>query len=189
MSPYPASSTATAAPAVTWQIDPSHTLVEFAVRHMMVSTVKGRFGRVAGTIVLDDADLTRSSVRADIDTTSIATGDEQRDGHLRSVDFLATEEFPTIAFVSTRVEPLGEDRARVTGDLTIRGVTREVVLDAELNGQGQSPFGKQVAGFSARTSISRKDFGLNWNVGLEAGGVLVGDTVKISLEVEATAQS
>jgi polyisoprenoid-binding protein YceI len=189
MTQFPASSAATASPATTWQIDPSHTLVEFAVRHMMVSTVKGRFGRVSGTLVLDEADLSRSSVRAELDAASITTGDEQRDGHLRSGDFFDVDTFPSLTFASSRVEPLGEDRARIVGDLTIRDVTREVVLEAELNGRGQSPFGKQVAGFSAHTSINRKDFGLAWNVGLEAGGVLVSDTVKIALEVEATADN
>jgi polyisoprenoid-binding protein YceI len=126
-------------------------------------------------------------VRAEIDAASLTTGDAQRDGHLRSADFLDAETFPTLTFVSTRVEPLDDERARIIGELTIRGVTREVVLDAELNGHGTSPYGQRIAGFSARTSINRKDFGLTWNVGLEAGGVLVGETVKISLDVEAIA--
>ncbi|SRR6266498_2532788 len=176
----------TDSPVQTWTIDPSHTHVEFSVRHMMVSTVKGRFPAVSGTITLDDANLSRSTVDVDIAAASVNTHDEQRDAHLRSADFFDAEVFPTLAFRSTQVEPLGEDRARVSGELTIKDVTRPVVLEAELNGRGTNPWGKQVIGFSAHTSINRKDFGLNWNVALEAGGVLVSDTIKINLEVEAT---
>ena len=167
----------------TWQIDPSHSLVEFSVRHMMVSTVKGRFTDLTGSIVLDPADHSRSSVTAEIQATSVTTADPQRDGHLRSPDFFDVEQFPMLTFRSTRVEPNGADRVRIIGLLTIKDVTREVTLDAELNGQGVNPWGKQVIGFSAHTALNRKDFGLNWNVALEAGGVLVSDTIKIRLEV------
>ena len=172
----------------TWTVDPSHTLVEFAAKHMVFTTVKGRFTGVQGTLEIDPADLSRSSVQVQIDASSITTGDAQRDGHLRSADFFDVEQFPTITFASRRVEPLGAERARVVGDLTIHGVSREVVLDAELQGEGKNPWGKTVAGFSATTTINRKDFNLNWNVALEAGGFLVGDNVKISLEIEAVKQ-
>ena len=171
----------------TWSIDPIHSLVEFSARHMMVATVKGRFTDVKGSLEFDPANLANSRVDVEIGAASITTGDAQRDGHLRSPDFLDVDNYPTISFVSTRVEPRGEDRARIAGDLTIHGITREVVLDAELNGVGQSPFGKTVAGFTAHTSINRKDFGLNWNVALETGGWLVSDTIKVNLEIEAIA--
>jgi len=160
-----------------WAIDASHTVAEFGIKHMMVSTTKGRFADVQGTIELDEADIANSSVRVEIDVASIDTHDEKRDAHLRSPDFFDAENHPKITFVSTKIEPEKGDRFRVMGDLTIRGTTRPVVLDAEFGGRGTTP-----------TQISRKDFGLTWNVGLEAGGVLVGDTVKISLEVEAIKQ-
>jgi polyisoprenoid-binding protein YceI len=185
--------TATTAPQVEkptiWQIDPAHTLVEFAVKHMMFTTVKGRFGGVHGTIVDDAADPSRSSVEVEIDAASIDTREEKRDAHLRSPDFLDVESYPTITFKSSRVEHAGQDRLRVIGDLTIHGNTREVVLDTTINGRGTNPFGLEVAGFSGETTINRRDFGLNWNMALEAGGVLVGDTVKILLEIEAVKQS
>lgn len=182
------SSAAVSAPSQvqTWSIDPSHTLVEFSVRHMMVSTVKGRFPELSGSIAFDAQDPRRSSVSVDIVTNSVTTADPQRDAHLRSPDFFDAEQFPTLRFASTRVEPVSDERVKIYGDLTIRDITREVVLEAELNGQGTNPWGKEVIGFSAHTSINRKDFGLNWNVALEAGGVLVSDTIKIALEVEAT---
>lgn len=173
----------------TWQSDPAHTLVEFSARHMMITTVKGRFTDVSATIVMDEADMSRSSVEAAIDASSVDTREQQRDGHLRSADFLDVENHPTITFKSTRVEHAGKDRLRVIGDLTIRGVTKPVTLDATFNGTGTTPYGAHVAGFTAETSINRKDFGLNWNVALEAGGIVVGDTIKIALEVEAIKQS
>jgi polyisoprenoid-binding protein YceI len=179
--------TATVSAPTIWSIDPTHSLVEFSVRHMMVATVKGRFTDVKGAIRFDPDHLDRSSVDVEIGAASITTGEAQRDGHLRSPDFLDVERFPTIRFVSTRVERQGTDRARLIGNLTIHGVTREVALDVEFNGSGQSPFGTTVTGFTAHTSINRKDFGLNWNVALETGGWLVSDTIKISLEIEAVA--
>lgn len=169
----------------TWEFDPAHTRVEFSVKHMMFATVKGSFADVHGTLRLDEADPSRSSVEADIDAASLHTGDGRRDAHLKSADFLDVEKYPTITFKSTRVEVLGSDHARVVGDLTIHGVTREVELDTELTGHGTTPFGTHVAGFEAKTTINRKDFGLNWNVSLEAGGVLVGDTIKIEIYAEA----
>jgi polyisoprenoid-binding protein YceI len=176
-------------PAGEWQIDPKHSPVEFAVRHLMVATVKGRFARLEGRINIDPAQPERSSVEVSIDAASIDTHEAQRDTHLRSADFLDAENHPQLTYRSTSVRPLGEGRFQVDGELTIRGVTRPVTLDAEALGVNRSPYGFQVAGFSATTRINRKDFGLNWNMALEAGGVLVGDEVKISLEIEAIHQA
>jgi polyisoprenoid-binding protein YceI len=172
----------------TWQIDPMHSLVEFAVKHMMIATVKGRFAALNGIIKLDEADPTRSSVEVAIEAASIDTREPQRDGHLRSADFLDAEKFSSLTFRSKRVEPLDGDHYRVIGDLAIRDVTREVALDATLEGRTTDPWGNERVGFSARTTINRQDFGLNWNQALEAGGILVGNEVKISLEIEAVKQ-
>ena len=169
----------------TWTIDPTHSLVEFAGKHMMFTTVKGRFRDLAGTITLDEADHARSGVEVEIQAASIDSGVEQRDGHLRSADFLDVEQYPTIAFKATRVLPIGADRARVTGELTIHGTTRPVELDVAYEGLGVNPWGTEVVGFTARTEINRKDFGLTWNVALEAGGFLVSEQVKIGLEIQA----
>ena len=177
------------ATATTWAIDPAHSVVELAVKHMMFSTVKGRFANVAGTIVLDEQNLAASSVTAEIDAASIDTRESQRDAHLRSADFLDVENYPTIVFRSTAVVPRGRDRFVVAGDLTIHGVTQEVSLEAELVGKGTDPWGGQRVGFAAATEISRKEFGLTWNQGLEAGGVLVSDQVKISLDIQAALQA
>ena len=171
-----------------WQIDPAHSQIEVSARHMMVTTVRGRFKGVQGTLTLDEADPSRTSVEAEIDASSLDTGDEQRDTHLKSPDFLDVEHNPKITFKSTRVEPQGQEKAKVYGSLTIRGVTREIVLDTELTGFGKNPWGKEVAGFEARTSINRKDFGMVWNVALETGGVLVGDTFKIEVNAQLVKQ-
>jgi polyisoprenoid-binding protein YceI len=168
----------------TWTVDPAHTLVEFGVKHMMVSTVKGRFSGVEGTIEGNPDEPQNAQVAITIDAASITTHNEQRDGHLRSADFLDTERFPAIRFTSTDIAPRGGEW-RVTGDLTIRGVTRPAVLEAEINGRGRTPYGKEIVGISAHTKINRRDFGLVWNVALETGGVLVGDNVNISIELEA----
>lgn len=168
-----------------WTIDPAHTLVEFAAKHMMITTVKGRFADVEGTLQLDDAHPAASSADITIKAASIDTRTDQRDAHLRSPDFLDAEKFPVIRFHSTKVEPLDSDHWRVTGDLTIRDVTRPVVLDVSLEGRSKDPWGGDRAGFSATTKIDRRDFGLVWNQALETGGVLVGNDIKISLEVEA----
>jgi polyisoprenoid-binding protein YceI len=168
----------------TWHIDPSHSVVEFSVRHMMISTVKGRFTDIKGTIVDVADDPTSSSVDIVIDPASIDTSDDKRDGHLRSPDFFDVEAFPEITFKSTRIQGAREEFT-LTGDLTIRDHTRPVTLDATFNGTGTNPYGSHVASFSAVTKLSRKDFGLNWNVGLEAGGVLVSDDFKVSIEIEA----
>jgi len=174
---------ATLAPAATWNIDASHSHVEFAIRHLMISTVKGRFGDVKGSVALDDEDPTRSSVSLTIGVASIDTRVGQRDDHLRSPDFFDVERFPTITFVSRRIERHGDD-LRVTGDLTIRDVTREVVLAVTPEGRTRDPWGGERAGFSATTKIAREDFGLTYNQALETGGVLLGSDVKIAIEVE-----
>ena len=172
----------------TWKIDPAHTHVEFAVRHMMIATVKGRFADVDGTIAWDQADSANSAFEVVIPVAGIDTKQPDRDAHLRSADFFDAENHPALTFRSTRIEPKGESDFTAYGELTIRGVTREVALEGELLGTGKSPYGFTVAGFSARTKINRKDYGLNWNAALETGGVLVGDEVKITLEVEAIQQ-
>jgi polyisoprenoid-binding protein YceI len=184
----PSTATDTAA-VTTWAIDPAHSVVELAVKHMMFSTVKGRFASVAGTIVLDETDRAASSVSAEIDAASIDTGEPQRDGHLRSADFLDVEHFSTITFRSTAVVPRGGSRFILVGDLTIRGVTREAAFEAELVGKGTDPWGGQRIGFAATTTLNRKEFGLTWNQALEAGGVLVSDQIKVSLEIQATLQT
>jgi polyisoprenoid-binding protein YceI len=170
--------------ASTWMIDTSHSQVEFAVKHMMFSTVKGSFTKFNGTIVLDEQNMENSTVRVEIDPTSIDTRDAKRDEHLRGADFFSVEQNPSMTFVSTRIERDGDDLT-VTGDLTMNGITRQVELDAEFEGRGMSPFGMEVIGFSAKTKINREDFGITWNAALETGGVLVGNEVKISLHIEA----
>lgn len=169
----------------TWTLDPAHTLVEFAAKHMMITTVKGRFADVEGTLHIDDAHPTKSSADVTIKTASIDTRTDQRDTHLKSADFLEADKFPVIRFTSTNVEPLGGERLRVTGDLTIRNVTKPVVLDVTHEGRSKDPWGGDRVGFSARTKIDRRDFGLVWNQALETGGVLVSNEIRISLEVEA----
>ncbi len=172
------------ATTTTWALDPAHTAVEFSSKHLMISTVKGRFADVTGSIVLDQDDITKSTVEATIATASIDTRTEQRDQHLRSADFLDVENFPAMTFTSTRVARDG-DGFKVTGDLTIRGVTKEVTLDVTDEGRSPDPWGGQRAGFSATTKIDRRDFGLTYNMVLEAGGVMIGHDVKIAIEVEA----
>lgn len=167
-----------------WTIDPSHSSVEFSVKHMMISSTKGRFGGVSGTITLDSNNLENSHAEVRIDASTVDTRDEKRDGHLRSADFFNVEQFPEITFKSTRVVKDGDDY-KVYGDLTILGVTREVVLKTEFNGENKTPWGFDVVGFEASTKINRKDYGLSWNAALETGGFLVGDEVKVNLEIEA----
>lgn len=172
----------------TYVIDPSHSLIEFAVKHLVITTTKGRFNTFSGEIRFDSADPTQSSVQVEIDADSVDTRDPKRDEHLRSNDFFGVGDHPRITFTSTRIEANGRDRFKVTGDLTMAGITREIVLDAELNGVATSPWGQSVVGFSASTQINRKDYNITWNAALEGGGVVVSDTVKIALEVEAIRQ-
>ena len=168
-----------------WDIDASHSSIGFTVRHMVVAKVHGMFTKWSGDLQIDPKDLTASQVSVKIETTSIDTRDAQRDGHLRSADFLDAEKYPTLEFRSKRIDAHGAESFRVTGDLTIRDVTREVVLDAEFGGRAKDPWGSERMGFTAKTKIDRKDFGLKWNVALEAGGFLVGDTIDIAIELEA----
>ncbi len=172
-----------------WQVDGAHSAVNLTVRHMVISKVRGRFTRWNAKLALDTASLARSAVEVEIEAASIDTGVAERDTHLRSPDFLDAEKFPTLRYRSRRVEAPSKDRLRVIGDLTIRDVTREVVLDVEYGGQGKDPWGNQRAGFSATTSINRKDFGLTWNQALETGGLLVADRVDIEIELQAILQA
>lgn len=178
-------STATETTTSTWAIDPAHTNAEFAVKHMMIATVKGHFADVTGTISLDEADVANSKVEVSIPAATIDTRMAQRDAHLRSPDFFNTDEFPAITFRSTEVTPRGDGHFDVRGDLTIKDVTREVSLLVSDEGRGRDPWGNDKAGFSASTSIDRADFGLTWNQALETGGFIVGNQVKIQLDVEA----
>ena len=168
-----------------WDCDLVHSSINFWVRHMMVSKVHGRFTKWAGTIEMDETEPAKSRVEVHIDASSIDTKEAQRDGHLRSPDFLDAEKHPELVFKSRRVAAAGDRRLQVEGDLTIRGMTRPVVLDVEYAGRMKDPWGGERAGFSAHTSLDRKDFCLTWNQVLEAGGILVGDKVEIDIEVEA----
>ena len=168
-----------------WTFDTGHSAVNFSVRHMMFGKTRGQFNRWQGRLQLVPEKLTSSSVEVTIDASSIVTSDEQRDTHLRSADFLDAEKFPTLTFRSTRVDDLGGGNLRILGDLTVHGTTREVVLEAEYGGNTKDPWGNNRAGFGARTSIDRTDFGLKWNMALEAGGIVVGNKVDIEIEVEA----
>jgi len=170
--------------AGTWTIDAVHSEVGFSIRHMMVSNTKGRFTKVTGGLSLDDADVTKSTVSVDVDIASIDTGDVKRDEHLKSEDFFDAKKFPSMKFKSTKVEKAG-DKLKVTGDLTIKNVTKPVVLDVELMAtEVKDPWGNTRKGSSAKTKINRKDFGLTWNKALEAGGIAVGEEVTITLDLE-----
>jgi polyisoprenoid-binding protein YceI len=174
----------------TWQIDPAHTQVEFEVRHMMLAKVRGRFSALTGTLRLSGSDdLEAWSAEAVIESASVSTGQAQRDEHLRSADFFDVERFPELRFESREVRRLEGDALSVKGDLTIRGVTREVELDVTESGTGVDPWGNLRVGFSATTTIDRRDYGLTWNQGLEAGGILVGNDVRIVIEAQAVQAS
>ncbi len=172
----------------TWAIDASHSNAEFGVKHLMVSTVKGRFGEISGTLHLDEADVTNSAIDVTINVASVDTRDEKRDAHLRSADFFDVENFPIMTFKSTKVEQNSKDRLSITGDLKIRDISRPVVLDAELGGRGGTPWGSEVISYSAETTISRRDWNMEFNIPLDGGGVVVGDKVKIAVEFEAIKQ-
>jgi polyisoprenoid-binding protein YceI len=172
-----------------YTIDPTHSVADFKVRHLMVANVRGEFSGVTGTVQLDPENPGNSKVEAKIDVNTIQTRDAQRDAHLKSADFFDVEKYPSITFVSRKVTRNGSDDYEVVGDLTIHGVTKEVALDVEeLSPETKDPWGNVKAGASAKTKINRKDFGLVWNVGLETGGVLVGDTVQIHLDLELARQ-
>jgi polyisoprenoid-binding protein YceI len=169
----------------TWNLDPAHSAAEFKVKHMMISNVKGSFRALSGVLNLDEADVTGSSVEAFLPVATLSTGDEQRDGHLKSADFFDAEKFPTITFKSNEVKRTGEGEYAVTGDLTLRGVTKPVTFAVEgPSAPGKDPWGNLRIGLTATTRINRKDFGLTWNSELEAGGVLVGDEVGLTLDVQ-----
>jgi polyisoprenoid-binding protein YceI len=169
----------------TWNIDPVHSTAQFKVKHMMIANVKGEFTGVTGTLKLYPADISQSQVQASIDATTINTREAQRDAHLKSADFFDVETFPILSFKSASISQRGEGELEVAGDLTIHGVTRNVLFDVEgPSAPMKDPWGNTRIGLSATTRINRKDFGLTWNAALETGGILVGDEVTISLDVE-----
>ena len=173
------------APAQTpWQVDPMHTEVEFSVRHLMISNVKGRFGNVAGSVALDDARPQSVALDVQIPVATLDTRNEQRDAHLRSADFFEAEKHPYITFVARRVQGDVYDAFKLHGDLTIRGKTHPVTLDVTLEGRGADPWGNERLGYQATGKIDRRDFGLTWNQALETGGVAVGHDVKIIINTE-----
>lgn len=174
---------------MSWKIDPVHTEINFTARHMMISNVRGRFEKFSGTVEFDEKNPTVSAVNVEIEAASINTKEPQRDGHLRSPDFFNADKYPYLIFRSTRIEAVDESHGRIYGDLTIRDVTRPVVLETTFNGIAKSPMGTTNAGFSATTRVNRKEWGLNWNVALETGGWLVGDEINISIEVEIIQQA
>ncbi len=167
-----------------WNLDPAHSTIGFGVRHMVMSTVRGHFNDYSVAAEVDENDIARSSATVTIQAASIDTGDADRDAHLRSADFFDVEKHPEITFQSKRFEPKGGSDYRIVGDLTICGITKEVALDAEVTAPLKDPWGNMKAGLSAEGKINRKDFGLGWNAVLEAGGLVVGDSVKLSIELE-----
>ena len=184
------STAAQAVPAVTtWTIDPVHSSVEFAVRHLMITTVKGRFTDVAGTVVVDEARPEGATAEITVGVASIDTREAQRDAHLRSADFFDVETFPTLTFRSKGVKDFSSGGFTLVGDLTIHGVTREVALDVTAEGRSKDPWGGERAGYSAVTKIKRSDFGLTWNQLLETGGLAVSDEVRITLDVQLVRQA
>ena len=173
---------------MSWIIDPAHTRATFTVRHMMITNVYGQFDKVTGTVEFDEQDPARSTLDVQIEAASINTREEKRDAHLKSPDFFDVEKYPYLYFKSKRAQKTGENTGRIIGDLTIHGITREVTLDVAYNGQAKSPWGTTSAGFTATAKINRKDWALNWNVALETGGWLVGDTINITIEAEIVKQ-
>ena len=171
-----------------WEIDGSHSGIHFSVRHLVIAKVRGQFSRWTGTVLVPDGDFSRATVKVAIDASSIDTGVADRDAHLKSPDFFDVERFPDLTFTSRRIEPATNDRFRVSGELTIKGVTRVVTLDVEDAGRAKDPWGNERAAFTGKTSLDRKDFGLTWNQVLETGGVMVGDRIDIEIEVEAVRQ-
>lgn len=173
----------------TWKIDPSHAAVEFAVKHMMISTVRGRFAEYDATIVADESNPVAAKVEATIRAASIDTGAPDRDAHLKSPDFFDAEGYPELTFVSKRVAGNPEGKFKVIGDLTIRGTTREIALDVEYQGEGRDPYGNEKRAYSATTKVDRRDFGLLWNVALETGGLLVSNEIRITIEAQFKRES
>ena len=177
--------TASTTATTTWNIDPAHSAAEFKVKHMMISNVKGKFSGLSGILNLNDGDVTESRIEASVPIATLTTGDDQRDGHLKSADFFDGEKFLSLDFVSTKIKSTGTGELAVTGDLTMHGVTKPVTFAVEGPSEpGKDPWGNTRIGLSATTKINRKDFGLTWNTALETGGVLVGDDVTITLDVQ-----
>ncbi|MFD0762299.1 YceI family protein [Lutibacter aestuarii] len=169
-----------------WAIDPTHSEITFKVKHLMISNVKGEFKTFEGTI--DGEDFTKSKISASIDASSISTNNDDRDTHLKSADFFEIESYPEITFVSKSIKKVDDDEFKLVGDLTIKGTTKEITLDTEFGGYMKDPYGNEKAGFSINGKLNRKDFGLNWNAALEAGGVMVGNEIKINAEVQFVKQ-
>jgi polyisoprenoid-binding protein YceI len=178
------------AATTTWKIDPAHTAAQFAVKHMMISTVRGEFKGVTGTVIWDDQDVTKSSVDVTIDAKTVNTGEEKRDQDLRSANFFDVDKYPTMTFKSKKVESAGAGKLKVTGDLTMHGVTKEVVLDVEgPSAAVKDPWGNTRSAASASTKLNRQDFGVKWNANLDGGGVVVSDTVTITIDLEMVKQA
>jgi polyisoprenoid-binding protein YceI len=178
------------AATTTWKIDPAHTAAQFAVKHMMISTIRGEFKGVTGTVIWDDQDVTKSSVDVTIDAKTVNTGEEKRDQDLRSANFFEVEKFPTLTFKSKKVESAGSGKLKVTGDLTMHGVTKEVVLEVDgPSAAVKDPWGNTRAAAGATTKLNRQDFGVKWNASLDGGGVVVSDTVTITIDLEMTKQA
>ena len=165
-----------------WNIDPAHTAIEFTARHLVVTKVRGSFSKFSASIEIAE-DITQSKITAEIDVASVSTGEDQRDGHLKSADYFDVEKFPNITFDSTSIAPAGNNYT-LTGDLTIHGTTRSVTLDLEFNGVSKDPWGGTRSGFTASGELSRKDFGMEWNVPLEGSGFLVSDKIQLAIEIE-----
>ena len=178
------------AATTTWKIDPAHTAAQFAVKHLMISTVRGEFKGVTGTVIWDDQDATKSTVDVTIDAKTVNTGEDARDKDLKSEKFFEVEKFPTMTFKSKRVEAAGAGKLKVTGDLTIHGVTKEVVLNVEgPTAAVKDPWGNTRVAASATTQVNRQDFGVKWNANMDGGGVVVGDTVNITIDMEMVKQA
>ncbi len=171
--------------AASYKIDPAHTQVLFKVRHLGISSVTGRFEAIEGSLTFDPQNIEASKTAVTLDVSSINTNQEKRDGHLKSCDFFCLEKFPKMTFTSKKVKVLGVGKFQVIGDLTLHGVTKEVLLDAQFNGEAKDPYGNERAGFSASASLNRKDYGLTWDKLTEAGGIMVGSEVTISIDIEA----
>ncbi|MEU9441819.1 YceI family protein [Streptomyces sp. NPDC048304] len=172
-----------------YTIDPAHTTIGFTARHAMVTNVKGAFHDFTGTLHLDGADPSRSTATIDVQMASIETGNADRDGHLKSADFFKIDEFPAMTFRSTKAEALGGEEYRITGDLSLLGVTKEITIDLEFNGAAKDPFGNERVGFEGKAEILRSEWGLTWNAALETGGVLISDKIKLNFEISAIKQA
>jgi polyisoprenoid-binding protein YceI len=172
-----------------YTIDPAHTTIGFTARHAMVTNVKGGFHDFTGTLHLDGADPSRSTATIDVQMASIETGNADRDGHLKSADFFKIDEFPAMTFRSTKAEAVGGDEYRITGDLSLLGVTKQITIDLEFNGAAKDPFGNERVGFEGKAEILRSEWGLTWNAALETGGVLISDKIKLNFEISAIKQA